>query len=44
LTAWRDSSLALWNLADAGSQPQPVYRVTPHHARGADVDVGAELN
>jgi hypothetical protein len=37
LTAWRDSSLTLWNLRE------PLYRVTPHLASLVDVDVSPAL-
>jgi hypothetical protein len=43
LASWRDSSLTLWNLADARAAQQPLYRKTPHLAAVVDVDVNHGL-
>jgi hypothetical protein len=39
LTAWRDSSITLWNVVEAAA----VYRIMPHFTTVVDVDVDPEL-
>jgi WD40 repeat protein len=43
LTSWRDSSLTLWNLADAKGANKPLYRKTPHLVSVVDVEVNVSL-
>ncbi|OHS97284.1 hypothetical protein TRFO_09568 [Tritrichomonas foetus] len=41
LTAWRDSSLSLWDIGSAGKEQ--IYRVTPHLTSIVDIDVDTTL-
>jgi hypothetical protein len=43
LASWRDSSLTLWNLAEAKSPLRPLYRRTPYLTSVVDVEANCSL-